>query len=392
MTDSAQELAQKYHVDLYDRYPLTLTEGNGVYVKDSEGNDYLDALAGIAVKSLGHAHPGVVKAIREQAGHLTHISNNYYNEPQSQLTKKLAEISGLDKSFFCNSGSEAVERAIKLARKYGKVHNKKGKIIAMGNCFHGRTLGTIAMGKRKYREPFEPVPGGFSKVPFNDLEALEAQTTDETIAVIVETIQGEGGIYPARKEYIQKVCSLCDQHNILLICDEIQCGMARTGRWFCYQHYGITPDIVTSAKALANGFPIGAIMVKDKVADVAEYGEHGSTFGGNPLACAAALATIAAMQREDIPRQSDRKGSYFMDRLYEVAKKQDAIKGVRGKGLMIGVELHSDAEPVVNEMIKRGVLTSCTSGKVMRFVPPLIITREQIDTLVDVFIASLKAV
>jgi len=392
MSDKAQELAEQYHVDLYGRYPITLTEGKGVYVTDSEGNEYLDALAGIAVNSLGHSHPKVVEAVREQAGKLMHISNFYYSEPQSNLAQKLVQVSGLDKTFFCNSGAEAVEGAVKLARKYGKIKGKKGKIISMENCFHGRTLGTIAMGKKKYREPFEPVPGGFGNVPVNDKQALTDKVDDDTIGIILEPIQGEGGVCPIDEEYLNHVRALCDKHDILMILDEIQCGVGRTGKMFAYQHYDFKPDIITSAKALGNGFPIGAVIVTDKVADAIEHGEHGTTYGGNPLACASAYATLTAMEEEHIPEQAAEKGTYFMDKLKEATKDIEAVTDVRGKGLMIGAELAFEGGEVVKEMMKRGVLSNCASGNVMRFVPPLIITKDQIDTLINVFIESLKEV
>jgi len=392
MPDTAQELAHQYHVDLYGRYPITLTEGKGVFVTDSEGNQYLDALAGIAVNSLGHSHPKVVEAVREQAGKLMHISNFYYSEPQSELAKRLTEVSGLDKAFFCNSGAESVEGAIKLARKYGSTKNKTGNIISMKNCFHGRTLGTIAMGKKKYQKGFEPMPGGFEQVPANNKEALSNKVSDETVAIILEPVQGEGGVKPVDADYLKHVRQLCDHHNIVMILDEIQCGMGRTGQMYAYQHYGIKPDILTSAKALGNGFPIGAVVAKDKIANAIAHGEHGTTYGGNPLACAAACATLSVMKEENIAKQAAEKGAYFKDRLQEVAEEQDAITEVRGIGLMIGAELKFEGGDVVTEMMKRGVLSNCASGNVMRFVPPLIITEDQIDTIIDVFVESLKEV
>ncbi|HKK47297.1 MAG TPA: aspartate aminotransferase family protein [Balneolaceae bacterium] len=392
MSDTAQELADKYHVDLYGRYPITLTKGKGVFVTDTEGNRYLDALAGIAVNSLGHCHPKVVEAVREQAGNLMHISNFYYSEPQSELAKKLTEVSGLDKAFFCNSGAESVEGAIKLARKYGSLRNKSGKIISMENCFHGRTLGTIAMGKKKYQTGFEPIPEGFEQVPANDKEALTEKVNDETVAVILEPVQGEGGVKPVDGDYLKHVRKLCDEHDVVMILDEIQCGMGRTGQMYAYQHYGIKPDILTSAKALGNGFPIGAVVAKDKIADAIAHGEHGTTYGGNPLACAAACATLSVMEDENIPEQAAKKGAYFKDRLRDVAEDIDAVVDVRGLGLMVGAELSFEGGDVVKEMMKRGVLSNCASGNVMRFVPPLIITEDQIDTIIDVFVESLKEV
>src|SRR5690625_1025110 len=392
MTDTAQELAHRYHVDLYGRYPITLVEGKGVRVKDSNGNEYIDALAGIAVNSLGHSYPRVVEAVQQQAARLMHISNLYYSDPQSKLVVKLAEIFGFDLSFLCNSGAEAIERFIKLARKYGIIRQKKGNIISMNNCFHGRTLGIISMGKEKYQKGFHPLPQGFEQVRVNDIEALKAKADKETIAIVIEPVQGEGGVHPVEETYLKQVRALCDEHDILLILDEIQCGIARTGTMFAYQYYDILPDIVASAKALGNGFPIGAVMAKKEVAEAFEHGAHGTTYGGNPLACAASHAALSVMQEENLPKQSAGKGTYFMDRLRSAAESSDAIKEVRGRGLMIGAELNFEGADVVVEMMKRGVLSNCASNNVIRFLPPLIITEEEIDTVIDVLLESLKAV
>jgi len=392
MTDTSKEMADRYHVDLYGRYPITIVEGNGVYVKDVEGNEYLDALAGIAVNSVGHCHPKVVKAIQNQAQKLIHVSNFYYNKPQSRLAKKLVEVSGLDKTFFCNSGAEAVEGSIKLARKYGSLRGKTGNIISMENCFHGRTLGTIAMGKKKYQKGFEPLPSGFEQVPVNDFKALKERADGNTVAVILEPVQGEGGIHPVEESYIKQVRELCDEHDILLILDEIQCGIARTGTMFAYQHYGIKPDIVASAKALGGGFPIGAVIAEEEVADAFSHGEHGTTYGGNPLACAASLAALGVIEDEKLQEQAAEKGAYFMDKMRSISRNRDAIKEVRGLGLMIGVELNFKGADVVEKMMDRGVLSNCASGNVMRIVPPLIITEKQLDRLIDVLVESIKEV
>ncbi|MFW6157318.1 MAG: aspartate aminotransferase family protein, partial [Balneolaceae bacterium] len=388
--DTAQELANRYHFDLYNRYPITLTEGRGVYVKDTEGRQYLDALAGIAVNSLGHCHPRVVKAIQDQAARLIHISNLYYNEPQSKLAELLVNVSGLERAFFCNSGAEAVEGSIKLARKYGSLHDKSGPIISMENSFHGRTLGTIAMGRQKYQKGFAPIPEGFGRVPLNDIEALEATVDDNTVAVIIEPVQGEGGIRPAEDSYLQAVRELCDQHGTLLILDEIQCGIARTGKMFAYQHAGIKPDIVASAKALGGGFPIGAVIAREEVASAFEYGDHGTTYGGNPLACAAAFAALSTIVEENLAEQAKKRGLYFKEKFGRVAEGWDAIKEIRGMGLMIGVELNFNGKKVVEQMMKRGVLSNCASDTVMRLVPPLIISEKEIDTIIDVLVESIK--
>ncbi len=392
MNDTAQKLAEKYHLDLYSRYPITLTRGEGVTVWDSKGNEYLDALAGIAVNSVGHCHPKVVEAIREQAGRLMHVSNFYYNEPQSRLARRLVEISGLDKVFFCNSGAEAVEGSVKLARKYASLQGKSGQIISMKNCFHGRTLGTISMGKKKYQKGFDPMAPGFEQVPMNDIEALEDRIDSNTAGIILEPVQGEGGIRPVEKDYLQCIRDLCDEYDAVMILDEIQCGIARTGHMYAYQRYGIQPDIVASAKALGGGFPIGAVIARGRVADALSHGEHGTTYGGNPLACAASLAALEAIEDENLAEQAHIKGDYCMDQLRSRTEGWEAVTDVRGLGLMIGVELPFEGAEVVNAMLERGVLSNCASGNVMRLVPPLIIEENEIDTLIDVLLESIKEV
>ena len=388
----AKKKADKYHFNLYKRYPITLVKGKGCKVWDDERNEYIDALAGIAVNSLGHCHPRIVKAIQKQAGKLMHVSNFYYNEPQSDLAEKLVNVSGLDRVFFCNSGAEAVEGAIKLARRYSNIRGKSGSIISMDNSFHGRTLGTIAMGKDKYRNGFDPIPSGFERVPFNNVEALEKRVSEHTVAVILETIQGEGGIVPVTKEYLKTARHLCDKYEIPLILDEVQCGIARTGKMFAFQHYDIKPDIVASAKALGSGFPIGAVLAKENFASAFEYGNHGTTYGGNPLACAASFETLKIIEEEDICEMARVRGEYLMTRLRDLSNNWPAIRDVRGMGLMIGVELSFAGADVVVEMMKGGVLSNCASDVVIRLVPPLIISKEEIDTVVDVLVASIKEV
>ena len=392
MNDIAQELAQQYHVDVYGRYPITLKRGRACTVWDSNGNEYLDALAGIAVNSLGHCHPRVVEAIQRQAEELMHISNFYYSEPQSRLAEKLVEISGLDKTFFCNSGAEAVEGSVKFARKYASTKNKSGTIVTMENSFHGRTLGAISMGKEKYQKGFEPLAPGFVKVPMNDLQGLEERMNEHTVAVILETVQGEGGILPAEVDFLQRIRELCDELDIVMILDEVQCGIARTGKMFAYQHYDLKPDIVASAKALGGGFPIGAVIMRDNIADAISHGEHGTTYGGNPLACAAALAALEAIEEENLQEEAVLKGDYLRDRLRAETGAMDTVKDVRGMGLMVGVELDIDGRPVVEKMLEKGVLSNCASGNVMRLVPPLVITEEEIDRLVDALVESIKEV
>ena len=390
--EPAMKKAGKYHFDLYGRYPITLVKGSGSKVWDDEKNEYIDALAGIAVNSLGHCHPNVVKAIQKQAGKLMHVSNFYYNEPQSNLAEALVKVSELDRVFFCNSGAEAVEGAIKLARKYSGQQGKTGPIISMDNSFHGRTLGTIAMGKDKYQKGFAPMPGGFRRVPFNDPKALKDAVDDQTVGIILEPIQGEGGIIPVTTEYLKTARTLCDTFNIPLIFDEVQCGIARTGKMFAFQHYDIKPDILPMAKALGSGFPIGAVAAREDVAAAFEHGNHGTTYGGNPLACAAALATIKTILDDDVCEMARVRGNYLKTRLKDLSNNWDAIKDVRGKGLMVGVELNFPGADVVTEMMKKGVLSNCASGNVIRLVPPLIITKDDLDKVVDVLVESIKIV
>lgn len=388
----AKKKADKYHFDLYGRYPIALVKGKGSKVWDDERNEYIDALAGIAVNSLGHCHPRIVKVIQKQAEKLMHISNFYYNEPQSDLAEKLVKLSGLDRVFFCNSGAEAVEGSIKLARKYAFNKGKTGTIISMDNSFHGRTLGTIALGKDKYQSGFHPMPSGFKRIPFNDVKVLKESVNEETIGIILEPIQGEGGIVSVSPEYMKTARNLCDKFDIPLIFDEVQCGIARTGKMFAYQHYGVEPDILALAKALGSGFPIGAVVAKEHVAKAFEHGNHGTTYGGNPLACAVALETLNVMEEENICEMARVRGNYLMTRIKDISTNWKAIKEVRGKGLMIGVELAFPGAEVVKEMLNRGVLSNCASNNVIRIVPPLIITKDEIDRVVDVLVESIKVV
>lgn len=387
-----QELDGQYYLQVYRRQPLTLARGKGARVWDTDGREYIDALAGIAVNSVGHCHPKVVEAIQKQAETLIHISNIYTSEPQIMLAEKLAGLTGLDKVFFCNSGAEAVEGAFKLARKYAHSKGRGGTIISMDGCFHGRTLATIAAGKEKYQKGFEPIPAGFVRIPFNDIEVLRSTVNDDTAAIIFETIQGEGGIRPAEADYMRQVRQLCDETGIVLILDEIQCGVGRTGTFFAYEHYGIVPDIVTVAKALGGGMPIGAFAVRQAIADAITFGEHGTTFGGNPLACATALATIDAIETEEMAAAAARKGTHTMQRLREAAQEIPTILDVRGMGLMIGVELAFEGKDVVAAMREKGVLSNVTAETVMRIVPPLVISDEELDTVIDILIESIKDV
>ncbi|MCS3901357.1 aspartate aminotransferase family protein [Methanococcus voltae] len=375
-------------IHTYGRLPVVLTKGKGMKVYDIDGNEYLDFLGGIAVNNMGHCNPEIVEALKSQIDNLMHISNIYYNVPQVELGKMLVELSGLDKSFFCNSGAEANEAAIKLARRYGKqISSKKGfiksgEVISMEHSFHGRTLTTVtATPKPKYQEGFEPLPTGFRYAPFNDIEALKSMVSEHTSAIIIEPVQGEGGIYPVDKEYLKEVRKICDELDIVLIFDEVQCGMGRTGKMFACEHYGVKPDIITLAKALGNGFPIGAIIAKEEVAEAFQPGSHGTTFGGNPMACATAIKTLELLKNQlDYTLEI---GKYFKMRLEELKNKYGFIKEVRGLGLMLGIDLSFNGSNIVPEMLEKGYLINCTSDTVLRFLPPLIVEREHIDGLIN---------
>ncbi|MEX2601526.1 MAG: aspartate aminotransferase family protein [Balneolaceae bacterium] len=385
-----QKMENDHHFDIYKRYSLTLVKGSGSLVWDEQGNEYLDALAGIAVNNVGHCHPKVTEAIREQAGKLIHISNLYYSEPQSRLAELLTGMSGMDRAFFCNSGAEANEAALKIARKHGNLKGKKGPILSMDNCFHGRTFGTIAMGKAKYSKSFEPMPSGFDRVPVNDLNALESAMNEDTIALFLEPILGEGGVVPVDTAYLKKARELCDKYEALLIFDEIQCGLGRTGAVYAWMHSGVKPDILTTAKALGGGFPIGATLATEAAASILSHGEHGTTYGGNPLACAAAVAALNVIRDEDLAGQARIKGEYMVKELRERTEGWDTVKEVRGTGLMIGVELTFKGAPVVEKMLEKGVLSNCASDTVMRLLPPLVIRQEEMDRLLDVLLDSIR--
>ena len=391
-SEQLRSVDDRYYLQVYRRQPVTLARGSGARVWDTDGREYIDALAGIAVNSVGHCHPKITHAICTQAGTLIHTSNIYTSEPQIRLAEKLAALSGLERVFFCNSGAEAVEGAFKLARKYAHSRGRGGTIISMEGCFHGRTLATIATGKEKYRLGFEPIPAGFTRVPFNNIEALRTAAGDDVAAVIIETVQGEGGIRPVDADFLRQVRALCDERDILLVLDEIQCGVGRTGKFWAYEHFGIVPDILTTAKALGGGVPIGAFAVKQRVADAIAPGEHGSTFGGNPLACAAALAAIAVVEEEYLCEAAAAKGARFMQRVRELTADVGAVRDVRGMGLMIGVELAFNGADVVAAMREKGVLSNVTADTVIRVVPPLVISDEDLDRVADVLVDSVREV
>ncbi|HIP16146.1 MAG TPA: acetylornithine transaminase [Methanothermococcus okinawensis] len=374
---------KKYIMNTYGRLPVVLIRGNGVYVEDVKGKRYLDFISGIGVNSIGHCNPKLIENVKKQLEILIHVSNLYYTIPQVKLAKKLAHLSGLDKVFFSNSGAEANEGAIKLARKYGKKMGVgEGEIITMERGFHGRTLATLtATPKVEYQKGFEPLPKGFKYVPFNDLDKLMEGISNKTTGIMVEPIQGEGGIHVADKEYLKGVRDICDDKGILLIFDEVQCGIGRTGKMFAYQHYDIKPDILTLAKALGGGIPIGATISKEEVAQVFTPGSHGSTFGGNPLACVSAYVTLSIV--EDLLTHVEEMGEYFMRKLRNLQSKYSFIKEVRGIGLMIGMELSFQGKDVVKKMLEKGYLINCTAENVLRFLPPLIVEKEHIDVLVD---------
>jgi len=381
------ETIDQYYMPVFARYNIVLSHGEGPYVYDHEGKKYLDFLAGIAVNLLGHSHPKLVAAIAHQAGKMIHCSNLYYTEVQAVLVQKLAAVSGLDKVFIANSGAEANEGAIKLARKYAKsLNSDKVEIISAKHCFQGRTLATLtATAQPKYQEGYEPLPGGFKYVDYNDIKALRAAVSEKTCAILLEPIQGEGGINMPDIDYLKEVRQLCDEAGVLLILDEIQTGMGRTGTMFAYQQYGIIPDIVTIAKGLGGGVPIGAFIASDKVAAAFHSGDHGSTFGGNPLASAAANAVLAEIEDAALLTNAQQTGTYFLDALLQLKEKYpNIITDVRGKGLMLGAELTIPGRDIVNSCLEYGVIINCTAGNVLRFVPPLIIQPAHVDEMVAV--------
>jgi len=383
------EDSASYLMHTYNRFPVVLKKGRGVKVWSWDGKEYLDFVGGVATNCLGHCHPKVVIAVQKQVQRLIHVSNFYHIEPQIRLAKILVTHSFADKAFFCNSGAEANEAAIKLARRYFKEHvgQNKFEIIATVNSFHGRTLATLtATGQDKFKVGFDPLLPGIRHVEFNNVEALKNAITNETCAVLLEPVQGESGVRIPDPEYLRQVRKLCDDNNVLLILDEVQTGIGRTGKLFAYEHFGMTPDIMTLAKSLGGGVPIGAMLATDKVAEAFQPGTHGSTFGGNPLSCAAALATLEAVLEDGfILDQCKRMGKYFRKRLEDLKKDfPEIIADIRGMGLLIGMELLRDGMPVVKACMERGMLINCTAGNVLRFMPPLIVTEKEIDSLADV--------
>jgi acetylornithine/N-succinyldiaminopimelate aminotransferase len=377
-------------VHTYDRNPLLFAGGEGVYVIDEQGEKYLDLLSGIGVNALGYANPVIENAIARQSKKLIHISNLYFHEGQAELALRLTELTGMDRAFFCNSGTEAWEGAMKLARAHAGVLRSEGKeigtkFLALEHSFHGRTFGSMATThKAKYREPFAPVVPGVEFVKLNDVADLRAKFSSEICAIMVEAIQGEGGIRPLTQEFFAEARKLASSTGALLIVDEIQAGMGRTGKWCAYQHYGIQPDVTTLAKPLAGGLPLGAILCTEEVARAFHAGVHGTTFGGGPLACAVAIAVVDAMESGGLVDKVTATGDYFMEKLRELAKKHEAVIDVRGKGLMIAAELDNAdlAKKTVAEMLKRKILINCTSDTVLRFLPPYILERAHVDVAI----------
>ncbi|MCC7550176.1 MAG: aspartate aminotransferase family protein [Methanobacterium sp.] len=379
-TNEIMALDKDYVMQTYGRQPLVLKEGKGAVVWDMEGNPYIDCVAGIAVNNVGHAHPRVVEAICKQAKKLIHTSNLYYTEEQVRLAKLLVEVSPHQKAFFCNSGAEAVEGSIKLARKY----TGKGEIIAMENSFHGRTITTItATGQHKYKKGFGPLSPGFKHVPYGDLEAVANSISGETAAVLVEPVQGEGGIIIPPEGYLDELKKICHENDVLLIFDEVQTGFGRTGEMFASQTFKVTPDITALAKAIAGGFPMGAVMASEEVGSAFQPGDHAATFGGGPLACAAGVASIETIKNEGLLIKSRENGAYFKNELKELFQDYGQVEDVRGVGLMLGLEMDIPCASMVDAMRDAGVLVNCTADTVLRFVPPLVISQEQIDNVTN---------
>lgn len=380
------ELENKYYMPVFNRLPIVLERGEGCWVYDNEGKKYLDFLAGIAVNAIGHGNKKLVAAISEQATKMIHCSNLFYTEQSSLLAKKLTQISGFDRVFFCNSGAEANEGALKLARKYAYVNGKnKPRIIAAMHSFHGRTITTLtATGQPKYQEGYDPLPKGFEYVDFGDLDQLEKAMGDDVCAVLLEPVQGEGGVNPAPKEYLAGVRKLCDKHSALFILDEIQTGVGRTGKWFAFEHYGVRPDILTVAKGLGGGFPVGAFLSTEEISKAFHKGDHGTTFGGNPLACAAANAALGVIEEDNLIENTEKMGEYFKLELEKLKDKYPTkISTVRGLGLLLGMELKDEGAKVVSDCLAKGIIINCTAGKVLRFVPSLIVNKEEIDCVIN---------
>ena len=386
MNNKYMEQAEQALVHTYNRYPIVLDHGEGVYLYDTEGKKYLDFAAGIAVCSLGYGHPEYNKALKEQMVKLLHVSNLFYTAPVVDAAEKLKKASQMDRIFFTNSGTEAIEGALKAARKYAYT-KKSGKyeFIAMEHSFHGRSMGAVSVtGTENYRTPFEPLVGGVRFAKYNDLESVKAQVTDQTCAIILETVQGEGGIYPAESEFLKEIRMLCDENDILLILDEIQCGMGRTGSMFAWQDYGVRPDIMCMAKAIGNGVPVGAFAMTEEVAEYSlKPGDHGTTYGGNPFACAAVDKVLDIFEKNHIVEHVKEVTPYLEEKLDELVEKYDGVLKRRGKGLMQGLVLARPVGEVIANAQKEGLLVISAGGNVLRMVPPLVIKKEHVDEMIE---------
>ena len=387
MSNPYIEEAEEAILHTYNRYQIVLDRGEGVHLYDVNGKEYLDFAAGIAVQSLGYNNKEYTQALKDQIDKLTHISNLYYSVPMAEAAEKVKKASGMEKVFFTNSGTEAIEGALKVARKYAYLKDgcTDHEIIAMNHSFHGRSMGALSVtGNEKYRKPFEPLIGGVRFADYNDLESVKSQLTDKTCGIILETVQGEGGIYPATKEFLQGVRDLCDEHDILLILDEIQCGMGRTGSMFAWQEYGVMPDVMTCAKALGCGVPVGAFVLGKKVAETSlAPGDHGTTYGGNPFVCAAVSKVFDLYEKEQIVDHVQKVGAYLEEKLNALVDKYDFLKERRGKGLIQGLEVEGrPVGEIVNRALEHGLIIITAGSNVLRFVPPLVITNADVDEMI----------
>lgn len=377
----------------YGRFDVTFDKGLGSKLYDTNGTEYIDFVSGVAVNCLGHSHPAIIKAIQEQSNKLMHVSNYYYNTTHTVLAKKLIENSDHESVFFCNSGTEAIEGALKLARKYGKLNGNKSTIIYMDNSFHGRSMGALSVtGQGKYQEAFMPLLGGVRKIPLNDINALKEAFTSDVCGIIVEPIQGEGGIIPINIDFIKEIKELCTQNDALLIYDEVQCGIGRLGSLFAYKQFGVVPDVIALAKGLGGGFPIGAIMANKKASTVLVPGDHGSTYGGNPLACAVSLAVITELVDNKIIDTVGERSKYAFEKLEAMKKKYPVIKEVRGMGFLIGVEIDFDTKEFMKKCLEKKLLLISAGPKVIRLLPPLNVTKEELDEALHIFALVLEEI
>jgi len=383
--EQVAELEERRLVPTYNRLPFLAVAGEGCYLYDDQGRKYLDFLGGLGVNALGHAHPEIMAALRDPSESLLHVSNLIYHRFQAPLADKLAKLTGLDRAFFANTGTEAVEGALKLARAYGREHSsERTGILAIENSFHGRTMGALAATwPEKYRKPFEPLPPGVKFIRQNDVGHLESNFSPNTAALLVEVIQGEGGVVELDEEFLKAGQELCRKHGALFICDEIQCGLGRTGNFFAYQRFGLKPDIVLAAKPLAGGLPLAAILVREEVALAFHPGMHGTTFGGGPLQCRLALKFLEILERPQFLEHVRQTGSYFRTQLLNLQKELPVIRQVRGQGLMLAAELSMPGKEIVEQGVEAGVLFNCTQEQVLRFLPPLVIERQQVDQLIE---------